>query len=113
MMLLFAFLSAGLGAFQSGPGSLPPDVWVHDGDSDGDGLTDAFEIAHGLDPHKTTSFTDGTPDEARLDASGRTMWEVQEAQKASTASGACGATGLEVLLCLLLVRTFTRRTWDH
>jgi hypothetical protein len=106
--------SAGFGAAQSGSGGLSPDAWVHDGDTDGDGLTDAFEVAHGLDPRKASSFDDGTPDESRRDSDGRTMWEVHESEKAAVSagggggSGACGATGLETLFFLLLIRAFRR-----
>ena len=114
--VLLGLLNAALGAAQSGSGTLPPGAWVHEGDSDGDGLSDAFETAHGLDPSKASSFADGIPDENRRDVEGRTMWELQEAEKASapasamSGSGACGATGLEVLLSLLLIRGLRRRT---
>ena len=83
-------------------GSLAPDVWVHEGDSDGDGLSDAFELAHGLDPHKVSSFADGIADESRLDSSGKTMWEVQQAEGGSHGGGACGLIGLEGLLLLAI-----------
>jgi Bacterial TSP3 repeat len=114
LMVALGLAGAGPGKAQGGPDRLSPDIWVHDEDSDGDGLTDAFEIAHGLDPHKMNSFADGTPDEARRDAEGRTMWEVQEADRAAaasrgeTGSRACGLTGLEVLIFLLLVRVSRR-----
>ena len=85
-------------------GSVAPDVWVHEGDSDGDGLSDAFEFAHGLDPHKVSSFADGIADESRLDSSGKTMWEVQQAAAASHGGGACGLTGIEVLVLLGILR---------
>lgn len=46
------FLAAGLGLAVSQEGSADspaPEVWVHEGDRDGDGLSDAFEEAHGLE----------------------------------------------------------------
>ena len=110
-VLIALLAAAGLGAAQSGPAELSPDAWFHEGDSDGDGLTDAFEEAHGLDPHLASSFADGTPDELRLDSSGKTMWEVQESEKAASAgsrSGACGATGLELLAFMVLIRGMRR-----
>jgi hypothetical protein len=61
--------------------SLLPDVWVHEGDSDGDGLTDEFEVRHGLDPRKVCTFLDGVPDEQRIAPDGRTYGEIQEAEK--------------------------------
>jgi len=56
---------------------LPENVWVHEGDSDGDGLRDEFELMVGLDPHQAYSFHDGIADEDRLDARGRSMWQAQ------------------------------------
>jgi hypothetical protein len=61
--------------------SLLPDVWVHEGDSDGDGLTDEFELRHGLDPRKACTFDDGVPDEERIAPDGRTYGAIQEAEK--------------------------------
>jgi hypothetical protein len=61
--------------------SLLPDVWVHEGDSDGDGLTDEFELQHGLDPRKVCTFLDGVPDEQRTAPDGRTYGAIQEAEK--------------------------------
>jgi hypothetical protein len=94
------------GASQAGP--IPPDVWIHAGDSDGDGLLDTFEASHGLDSQKVDTFGDGVPDESRLAADGRTLWEVQEAEPNVGAAGGsgggrhggCGATGIEALLML-------------
>lgn len=116
-LMLVGVLALAIGIAAAAPdgapnvsGPLSPDVWVHEADSDGDGLTDAFEVAHGLDPLKASSFADGTPDEFRRGPDGRTMWEVQESEKGSAAAvgraggGACGATGLEALLVLLLAR---------
>ena len=59
--------------------TLPDDVWEHPGDTDGDGLLDAFEAANGTDGSSADSDGDGTPDETELDSLGRTLWDVQEA----------------------------------
>lgn len=93
---------------QGGPvGSLPEDMWVHEGDSDGDGLRDEFEIRHGLDPRNAKSYPDEVVDETRQVPDGRTLWAVQEAEQAGAAGasdggGSCGALGAEVLLVLVL-----------
>lgn len=94
---------------------LAEDAWHHEGDADGDGLSDAFETAHGLDPAKADTFGDGTPDESRVDASGKTMFEMQAAEQNPSAAGevgggggGCGALGMEVA-CFWLVLGFLRR----
>jgi hypothetical protein len=62
-------------------GSISPDIWVHEGDSDGDGLMDEFELRHGLDPRKACTFDDEVPDEERIAPDGRTYGAIQEAEK--------------------------------
>jgi len=105
-------------AWQGVPPPLAPKVWVHEGDTDGDGLTDAFEAAHGLDPGKVASFADGTPDESRPTSDGRTMWEVQKAEQETAAAaaggdggsgGACGLFGVEALILLGLLGVAKKR----
>jgi hypothetical protein len=90
-------------------GPLAEDVWENPGDTDGDGLQDAFEAASFTDPNRSDTDGDGTPDEEELDGTGRTLWEAQQGGgMPSTApddggdSGSCGATGLEVGAVLLL-----------
>ncbi len=99
------------------PGPLPPDVWEHPGDTDGDGLYDGFEPTYALDPLLPDSDLDGTWDENELVPDGRTMWETQQSQAPSAATGgggggdssSCGATGLETLLFLLILGALGRR----
>ncbi len=100
-------------AFVAGP--LPAGQWDHAGDSDGDGLSDSFEVARGLDPAAADSNGDGTPDENSLAPDGRTWWDVQAGGSSAPSSssgggggGGCGATGIEALILLGLVRI--RRT---
>lgn len=89
---------------------LAPDVWINEGDSDGDGLADPFEIRHGLDPHKAATYADGKADEDRTDPSGRSMFDVQKAEQAAAAgagddgggSANCGLMGAELALLLAL-----------
>lgn len=102
------------GASQDGP--IAPDVWVNEGDMDGDGLRDEFELRNGLDPNQAASFADGTFDEDRLDAGGKTMFEVQKAEAEAAAAGGeggsggkCGLTGMETLLVLGLLALRRRR----
>lgn len=113
LMVLVTFLAA-----PSQEAALAPDAWVHEGDSDGDGLTDAFELAHGLDPKKISSFADGVSDENRLDASGKSMWELQQMEAAAPAApspasgsggGTCGLTGWEGVLLSGLAWALRRR----
>lgn len=79
---------------------LAEDVWEHEGDTDGDGLRDDFEAAHFMDPLAADSDGDGTPDEAELDAAGKTLWEVQAspAPAEDASSSTCGLLGAEFLL---------------
>jgi hypothetical protein len=62
--------------FTEGP--IAPDEWLNDGDSDGDGLTDGFEVDQGLDPANPDTDLDGIVDEAETDVLGRDLWDVQE-----------------------------------
>jgi hypothetical protein len=101
MNIVIAILAT-LATVQDAP--VAPDAWVHQGDSDGDGLSDEFELAHGLDPHRVSSFADGIADEDRIDASGKTLWEVQQAAATPERGGACGLTGIEVLVMLGFLR---------
>jgi hypothetical protein len=96
------------------PSQLPSDAWVNDGDSDGDGLKDEFEVRHGLDPHQAVSFADGIEDEDRLASNGKTMWEVQKEESGTpvagaSSGGACGLIGLEGLVALALAMCCRRR----
>jgi hypothetical protein len=102
------------GALQEGP--IPSYVFVSPGDSDGDGLTDAFEGTVGLDPFNAYTKASGVPDEVALDASGRTYFEAQGSASAprrkstGTGGGGCGLTGLEIVMALALARWFYRRS---
>ncbi len=93
---------------------LPPDVWDHSGDADGDGLFDAFEATVLTDPADPDTDGDGEPDESELAPDGRTLWEAQQTAGGSAPSGGggsgggCGATGLELLGLLLLRRARTQ-----
>lgn len=101
-----ASAEAAAGALQGDEG-VAPEAWRHQGDADGDGLSDDFELRHGLDPNAVDSLADGMVDESRPDPSGKTMWEVQEAEKAASSGGdsggggTCGATGMELLVVLV------------
>src|SRR5687768_13114543 len=107
-----------LWAFQSEPRQLAPEAWVSDGDADGDGLKDDFEIRNGLDPDKAESFADGVPDEDRLAPNGKTMWDLQSAESSppvagASSGGACGATGLEVLLLAVVSLVFRPKSGNR
>jgi hypothetical protein len=85
--------------------TIPPYAFVSPGDSDGDGLSDEFEKAHGLDPYNAFSKATGVPDEVARDASGRTYFEIQSASSSNPRSssgggGGCGLLGVDVLLLL-------------
>jgi hypothetical protein len=89
--------------------TLEEDLWESADDADGDGLRDAFEAAHHLNPQSADSDGDGNPDETELDAAGRTLWEAQDVEASAPAGddggGArCGLLGVEILLFLLLRR---------
>jgi hypothetical protein len=95
--------------------ALPETVWEHPGDSDGDGLADSFEATVFTDPQDPDTDGDGEPDETELDATGRTLFDVQAAGVGPPAppaggdGGGCGATGLEALVALSLLRNQRRR----
>src|SRR5262245_46854980 len=102
----------------AGQGGLAPDTWVNEGDMDGDGLKDEFEVRHGLDPTKTESFADGIPDEDRLAPDGRTMWDLQNAESSTPVAGAgsggaCGALGAEGVALAGLLVLLLRRSLFH
>lgn len=59
-------------------GLLPSNVWVHDLDSDGDGLLDTFELGYGLNPNATDSNGNGIQDEDEIVSdSGMTYFQLQ------------------------------------
>ncbi len=65
-----AAASAGIGAASA------VETWSNPGDSDGDGLSDAYELFKGYDPENVDTRADGTADESRLDAdSYKTLYE--------------------------------------
>jgi len=69
---------SGLAAPKFTVGPLAADEWLNDGDSDGDGLLDSFEIDRGLDPDNADTDADGIADEAETDVDGTDLWDVQE-----------------------------------
>ncbi len=97
--------------------SIPEDGWVHDGDTDGDGLEDGFETAQGTDPLRIDTDDDGTPDEYELTASGGTLWDLWAAgappaggsSGGGGGSGGCGLTGLESLLVITLLKVLSKQ----
>ncbi len=113
---LLGAAGAAWGILTQGGAGLGAEVWIHEGDTDGDGLRDAFEIRQGLDPNKVESFADGIPDEHRLDASGKTMFEIQEAEQDAASAGGdgsgggrCGLLGAEILIVAAAGRGLVRR----
>jgi hypothetical protein len=52
------------------------DGWFNPGDTDGDGLIDAFETEIGLDVNAVDSNQDGNPDETETTSDGKTLFEV-------------------------------------
>jgi hypothetical protein len=69
---------SGLTALKFTEGPIAPDEWLNDGDSDGDGLLDGFELENGLDPENADTDADGIADEAETDVDGMDLWDVQE-----------------------------------
>jgi hypothetical protein len=53
------------------------DEWVNEGDSDGDGLLDAFESLVGVDPNNIDTDADEISDESEIGPDGRTLWDMQ------------------------------------
>src|SRR6185436_15925318 len=96
-----------LETFGPAPEAIAPYAFVSPGDSDGDGLTDAFERSVGLDPYNAFTKADGVADEVAIAPDGKTYFEAQST-KAPT-SGGCGLTGLEVVLLLGLIRLIAAR----
>src|SRR5206468_3621335 len=92
---------------------IPTYAFFSPGDSDGDGLSDAFERAHGLDPYNAFTKASSVPDEVARDSSGKTYFELQSAPSpaadGSHGSGGCGLTGLETGLLLLALRLLRGR----
>jgi PKD repeat protein len=67
----------GLIEFLIGP--LAANEWLNTGDTDGDGLTDAFEAMYPeVDPKDVDTDDDTTMDEDELGPDGRSLWEMQE-----------------------------------
>mgnify|MGYP000648687425 CR=1 FL=1 len=104
--------------FQEGP--IPADGWQHEGDTDGDGLTDDFEPAHALDPAKPDTDGDGRMDEGSIGPDGRTLWEVQAGVDLGAAGDGgtagddgggsrCGSIGLDLMAPLALLALARRR----
>jgi len=87
--------------------AIPSYAFVSPGDSDGDGLSDAFERSAGLDPFNAFTKASGVPDEVALAPSGKTYFEMQagaSSPRSGSGGGGCGLTGIEVLLLLFVVR---------
>ncbi|HYG75239.1 MAG TPA: glycoside hydrolase family 44 protein [Planctomycetota bacterium] len=70
---------------------LAPGQWKHDGDSDGDGLLDAFELAVGLNPNQVDTGTTETVDEEKIASNGMSYFNYQILWRAN--SGAGGGNG--------------------
>jgi hypothetical protein len=101
-------------AFEEGP--VPADRWQNEVDLDGDGLTDDFETANGLDPDSPDTDGDGVPDESALAPDGRPFGDVQAGVAAvgsvageDGGGGRCGSVGLDLLLPLGLLWILRRR----
>jgi PKD repeat protein len=58
-------------------GPLAPDEWLDEDDTDGDGLSDDFEIEQGLDPENADTNGDGVFDEYESDLDGRDLFDIQ------------------------------------
>jgi CubicO group peptidase (beta-lactamase class C family) len=114
VVLVKAASSGTLGLLAVAQDVADPGLWEHPGDTDGDGLSDEFEVAHGTSPSDADSDGDGMPDESELGPDGRTLWEVQEAESSGGPpagdSSACGATGAELILVLLPLARRRRRS---
>ncbi len=86
-------------------GPIPAESWIHEGDTDGDGLADDFESARALDPTNVDTDGDGEPDESEIGTDGRTFWEAQTGPAAGSDEGdgggsRCGAMGIEAAILL-------------
>jgi len=101
-------------------GPIPADRWQHEGDTDGDGLRDDFELGYAQDAAKPDTDGDGGADEGVRASDGRTLWEVQEgidlrAAPEDGASGGngpgskCGSFGLDLMVPLALLWAARRR----
>ncbi len=99
-----------------GEGPMDPGAWVHEGDSDGDGLRDDYEAAQLLDPQKVDTDGDGEVDETELAGDERTYWEGQmdwapPVGEDGGGDSGCGATGMELIAIIMLaaLRRISRR----
>jgi hypothetical protein len=89
-----AATGSGVTALKFTEGPIAPDEWLNDGDSDGDGLTDGFELDNGLDPDSVDTDADGVADESETDVNGADLWDVQEGLiDADPDDGAGGGSG--------------------
>jgi hypothetical protein len=68
-------------------GPLAPEEWLGEDDTDGDGLSDAFEIEQGLDPEDPDTDGDGVFDEYEEDVDGTGLFDVQ--QQSDGGGGGC------------------------
>jgi hypothetical protein len=63
---------------ESNEGPLGAEEWLSQDDSDGDGLTDRFELSYGVDSELVDTDNDMLYDEYETGPDGRTLWDIQE-----------------------------------